>query len=146
MTCQSDFTADEWELILQAPAFTVLYVIQSENCNRDQAYQKMLAGISAIITPMTSAAGSDLVEAVRSAIETGQAPSYPKILPRDLIEARQLTTERCRQVVDLLAQRTPDHEATAFLAWLIAIGQVVAAAPEDTHSDIGSLATALSMN
>jgi hypothetical protein len=146
MTCQSDFTADEWELILQAPAFTVLYVIQSENCSRGQAYQKMLAGISAIITPMTSAAGSDLVEAVRSAIEAGQAPSYPKILPHDLAEARQLTTERCRQVVDLLAQRTPDHEATAFLAWLIAIGQVVAAAPEDTHSDIGSLATALSMN
>lgn len=146
MACQSDFTAEEWEIILQAPAFTVLYVIQAENCSRGQAYQKMLAGISAIITPMTAAAGSDLVEAVRSAIETGQAPSYPKVLPRDLAEARQLTIERCRQVVDLLAQRTPDHEATAFLAWLIAIGQIVAAAPEDADSDVEALAATLTMS
>lgn len=146
MACQSDFTAEEWEIILQAPAFTVLYVIQSENCSRGQAYQKMLAGISTIITPMSSAADSELVEAVRSAIETGQAPRYPKVLPHNLAEARQLTIKRCRQVVDLLAQRTPDHEATAFLAWLMAIGQVVAAESEDAGSDIGSLAATFTMN
>jgi hypothetical protein len=146
MACQSDFTAEEWELLLQAPAFTVLYVIQSDEADRSQTYQKMLAGINAIVTPMTSAADSDLVEAVRSAIVAGQAPAFPKVLPRNLSEARQFTRERCRQVVALLAQRVADDEATAFLAWLMAIGQVVATASEEASNDLGALVATFTLN
>ncbi|RRR69337.1 MAG: hypothetical protein EI684_15910 [Candidatus Viridilinea halotolerans] len=147
MINQDDFTNEEWHTILQAPAFTMLYVIQASNCGPIAAYQKMLVGMRILTQPLAGEQDSDLVYAVRSAICAGQAPNQPDALPKDLAEAHQMTLERCQAVVDLLGQRVPDHEATVYLNWLLALGRAVAATepPHVENDSLGFLATALAL-
>lgn len=132
MTTQADFTTEEWNIILQAPAFAALYVLQSGRYSRPVAHQKMAAGIKAIFDPATHGAGGALVCAVRSALQAGQHPANPDAMPADLAEARQLTIEGCRHATILLAQRTSDAESTAYADWLLAIGEAVAAVVDDS--------------
>lgn len=131
MTSAADFTADEWNLILQAPAFAALYIVQSDIYSRPVALQKMMAGIRAIVETASPGARSELVRAVREAIRTGQRPRYPDIFPTNLVEARQLSLEGCRQAALLLSQRAPAGEAAEYARWLVAIGHIVAAVPDD---------------
>lgn len=130
MISKADFTADEWNIIFQAPVFAALYIIQSGYYNPAVSYRKMLAGLLAITETATPGTHSDLVKEIRTAIHSGQRPSYPERLPASLIEAQWLALEGCRRAAQLLAQRVPDSEANAYAAWLIAIGEAVAAVPD----------------
>ncbi|PDW03496.1 hypothetical protein [Candidatus Viridilinea mediisalina] len=147
MITQADFTREEWQTILQAPAFTMLYVIQTSACGPLVAYQKMLIGMRAMTCPHTNEQHSDLINAVRQAICAGQAPNQPAPLPKNLAEAHQMTLQRCQAVVALLGQRVPDHEATAYLNWLLAIGRAVAATAHTPADEVSlmPLETALAL-
>lgn len=131
MTSRSDFTPDEWNLIFQAPAFAALYIAQAGHYHPGVAYQKLMAGILAIIETAEPDTDSALVKAIRAAIVAGQRPYYPESFPADPAEARGMTLEGCRQAARLLAQRVPDSEASTFIAWLVAIGEAVAAVPDE---------------
>ena len=128
MSIQTDFTVEEWNTLLQAPGFAVLFIIQADQSRREVAYQKMFAGIKAIITPDKATAHSQLVQGVREAFITGQRPCYPSALPHDVPEARQIALEGCRQAAILLAQRVPDDEAECYNRWLLALATFVGAA------------------
>lgn len=131
MTTQDDFTPEEWNVILRAPAFAALYVALSERTSKPAAYQKMVAGIWAIQERAVPDMPSKLVKAIRAALHAGQRPRYPERFPDDLAATRRLSLAACRQAAVLLTQKVPAHEAVAYASWLLAIGRAVAAAPDD---------------
>lgn len=131
MTTQNDYTAEEWNTILQAPGFAVTFIIQSVVCSQPVALQKMLVGITAIVQTAEADPGCDLTEAVRAAILAGQRPHYPPFIPADLREARQVMLRGCKQAAALLSQRAPEDEANAYLGWVFEVARIVAAVPNE---------------
>lgn len=129
MTTQADFTPDEWNILLRAPAFAALYVVLSDRYSRPVAYQKMLAGIWAILETAAPHTSSNLIRAVRAALYAGHS-SYPDHFPADEAALRSLSLIACRQAAVLLTQKVPAHEASAYALWLLAIGETVAAVPD----------------
>ncbi len=131
MFVQTDFTAEEWNIILQSPAFVILYIIQADYYSQPVTYRKVAAGIKAVFGTKEHDVAGNLVRAVRDAIQAGQRPIYPDVVPENLANAHRITLRSCQQVAFLLAQRIPDIEATAFIDWLLEIGAAVAAVPID---------------
>lgn len=132
MNTEIAFTSEEWNILLQAPAFTVIYILQANHSSPSVAYHKLVAGISAILDTAEPRYGSELVAAVRYAIHSGQRPYYPVGFPSDMGEARELALKHCQEAATLLAQRTTSAEADAYIQWLLSIGQIVAAVPESS--------------
>lgn len=131
MTTQADFTPDEWNIILRAPAFAALYVVQSDHYSRSVAFQKMMAGIRAILETATPDTSSKLIRAIRASLHAGQRPRYPESFPSDPAATRRLSLAACRQAAVLLTQKVPPSEASAYALWLLAIGEAVAAVPDE---------------
>lgn len=131
MTTEADFTPDEWNLLLSAPAFAALYIVQSDRHSRLVAYQKMMAGIWAILETAMPDTSSKLIGAVRAALHAGQRPRYPEHFPEDRMAVCRLSLEQCRQAAAILSRRAPDSEAVAYATWLLAIGEAVAAVPDE---------------
>lgn len=130
MSSQADFTPEEWNILFQAPVFAALYILQSGHYSSVAACGKMMAALLAITETAKPGAETELVKAIRAAIHSGQCPSRFARVPASLSEARWVTLDGCRQAARLLAQRAPDSEASAYIAWLVAIGEAVAAAPD----------------
>lgn len=126
MLTQADYTEDEWNTLLQAPAFAILFIIQADHYSLPARYHKLFIGIKAILETAAPNSSSDLIRAVREAIDEGQRPKYPAAFPHNLAEARQLALEGCGKAARLLAQKAPATEADAYSHWLISIGQLVA--------------------
>lgn len=131
MTTQRDYTAEEWNTLLQAPGFAITFIIQSGICSQPVAHRKMLAGIEAIVQTSVAEPSCTLIHSVQEAIMAGQRPHYSFSMPTNLDEARDMMLAGCRQVVRLLSQRAPEDEANAYLRWIFEIARIVAAVPND---------------
>ncbi len=127
MTTQADYTVDEWNLLVQAPALATLFIIQAAPYHRIAVAHKLLAMIAAIGETAPHGPHTELIQAVVAAIQAGQQPRQPSAHPRDLAEARRWVLAQCRQVAALLGQKAPQAEAAAFTGWLIRIGRRVMA-------------------
>ncbi|MEI8165125.1 MAG: hypothetical protein WCG26_02065 [Chloroflexales bacterium] len=150
MTIQTDCTAKEWDLILQAPTLAGLVIIQADHYSLLTITRKTFATLGAIMATAQQQAGTELIQAVATAMRTGQAPWWPTEYPRDMVEAHQWALGRCRQITALLAQKAPEAEAEAFMRWLIAIGQHVALiadapGPHDPQGTEGDARTRLAL-
>ncbi|MEI7771219.1 MAG: hypothetical protein WCI67_14595 [Chloroflexales bacterium] len=130
MTTQADYTAGEWDLILQAPALASLFIIQSGSYNRIAVARKLFAALAVITETAPHGPDTELIQAVSAAMRAGQAPRQPIAHPHDLAAARHWVLEHCRALAALLAQKVPEAEAEAFTRWLIRIGQRVALADD----------------
>ncbi|NTU81111.1 MAG: hypothetical protein HGA45_17305 [Chloroflexales bacterium] len=130
MTTQTDYTADEWDLIVQAPTLASLFVILAQQYRPTAVARKMFAALAAIIETAQNGSSTELIQAVAVAIRAGQAPWWPTASPSDLVAVHAWALERCHQVALLLAQTTPETETAAFTRWLIAIGERAALVPD----------------
>lgn len=126
MTTQADYSADEWNLLLQAPAVAALFVIQAEPYQPRLAIQKLFAALEAITACVPPSSDSELIERVVAAARAGQAPRWPSTYPRNMYIARFWAFDACRQVASLLAQKAPQGEASAFSRWLLGVSLRVA--------------------
>jgi hypothetical protein len=125
MTTQVDYTADEWTLMVQAPALASLFIIQADSYHRIAVARKLMVAIAAISATAPHGPHTELIQAVVAAVQAGRVPRQPIAHPRDLAEARHWTLAQCRQIAALLAQKVPEAEAEAFTGWLISIGRRV---------------------
>lgn len=125
MTTQTNYTVDEWNLLVQAPALATLFIIQAVPYNRIAVAHKLLATIAVISETAPHGPHTELIHAVVAAIQAGRMPRQPSAYPRDLAEARRWVLAQCRQVGALLEQKAPEAEAKAFTGWLIRIGRRV---------------------
>lgn len=135
MTTQSDYTLDEWHLILQAPALASLFIIQADRYNPIVVIRKTFAALTAITETAQQDPESELIQAVISAVLGGQAPEQSNVYHRDLSSASHWALEGCRQVTAMLAQKAPEAEANAFSRWLIGIGRRVAQVSDPSISN-----------
>lgn len=145
MTTQPDYTAKEWNLLLQAPILASLIIIQADQYRLTTVARKTFAALAAIMETAQRETGTELIDAVAAAVREGQAPWWPDAYPSEPDAALRWALLRCRQVAALLAQKVPEAEAEAFARWLLSIGQRVAqvAAPPGPLDPQGGEHTAL---
>lgn len=125
MTTQADYTPEEWDLILQAPALVSLWMIQATHYQPTTVARQLGAALAAISEAVPPEPDTELIQTVVVALRAGQAPPWPTVRPHSLEAARAWTVTGCQQLTALLAQRAPAAEAEAFARWLLGIAQQV---------------------
>ena len=133
MTTQTDYTAEEWHLLIQAPACASLLILNAYVPNRIVIARRLSGAMAGIGATLPHRPNTDLIRAVAAAVQAGRAPRQQIGPPRDLAAARQTLLVQCRQVAAILAQKAPEAEAEAFTRWLIGLGQRVAWAGDATE-------------
>jgi hypothetical protein len=138
MSTKSDYTADEWALITGTPWAVGLAVILSEDQGRKRATEKELAALAAapeLVLP--NFAGNALVqEAVQDIRTSGVAQQV-----RDHSDARGETEQAiytktialCRQLNQLLGEKTSYAESDGYKRFVVEIGRTVARAVADAE-------------
>jgi hypothetical protein len=126
LSISDNYTEEEWNTILRAPALAAIFIIQADVYSPSVAYLKTFAAFTAILETAQQGSSSELVTAVTEALLTGQIPADLTDFPDNLADARRIVLEGCRQAAALLAQRAPHGEADAYNRWLMMIGQHVA--------------------
>jgi hypothetical protein len=132
MTTQIDYTTEEWQSVLTAPALAGMVVILTGQSGPLQMVKEMLA-VSKVLAEVDKHGTSN--ELIRAIVETTKS-AKPDQLPLGqkfgtVEEARAYALDLVRQVAALVDQKAPAEEAQEFKHWLVSIGQKVAEAAKE---------------
>ncbi|MFN8556520.1 MAG: hypothetical protein U0531_03925 [Dehalococcoidia bacterium] len=138
MTTRDDYTVEEWQTLLTAPAAAGLLVTTADMSG--------LIGLSQEARAVTEAAtatgvtiGGALTRALAAAIKEHKNLPVPAGLPNDRMQSRAALIERCRQAADIVAGKAPG-ESESFRRWLVAIAwRTAEAAKEGGFLGIGGM-------
>lgn len=135
MATKSDFTKDEWQLLLDAPPAVGTAVMCAGRSGLG-TIKESLAMASSILGARHHQEGIELIESLsdartkhgeKSTIETLDSPY--RGLPDD--EILRDATEKCRQVWELLDGKVSADELDAYVNWTIHVGEQVALAAKE---------------
>jgi hypothetical protein len=135
MTQKADYTADEWQLLLEIPpavGMAVMVAGKSGLGSMKEALALARATLSARNGYEDSALIQSLVEArlkqgERSEVETMSSP-YRAMQPGEICDD---VVKKCQQVTELLAAKSTAHEARQYRQWALSIGEKVAHAAKE---------------
>jgi hypothetical protein len=122
MTTKSQFNAEEWDRVVQAPALAALTVIVAD---RGGAIRESIA-LGKAYAEARRAGGSELLEAIVS--------SAPRLDPAAVGPPDQLRTQvpdRLRDAVQLLEQKASPEEAEEYRRFILGVADVVAHAHKE---------------
>jgi hypothetical protein len=122
MTTKSEFNAEEWERVAQAPAFAALMVMLAE---RGGAIRESIA-LGRVYAEARSAGGHELIHELAS--------SAPQINPAEMGQPDQLKAElpeRIRAAIDLVEQKATPDEAHEYRDFILHVAEVVAHAAKE---------------
>ena len=122
MTTKSDFNAEEWERVAQAPALAALTVMLAD---RGGAIRESIA-LGKAYAEARGAGGGELIEALVS--------TPPHINPADMGQPDQLRTqlpERIGQAVRTVEEKGTPEEAQQYRDFILRVGDVVANAAKE---------------
>ncbi len=136
MSMKSQFTPDEWQLLLDVPPLvgTAVMVAGSSGLGTiKEAFtlaNSVLRGKSEFVSNELIAALIDarLEDGDRSEVEQLTHNTYRQMKPDELLVA---VLGKCREVRQLLSQKSTPQEAEQFCAWTLDIGERVAAAAKE---------------
>lgn len=130
MTTKADYTAEEWQVLMQAPMLTALNVIAASPSGPVGVVQEMLAVTKAVLDSVEPAPGHELVAAVAAEFkETKGEAAIMKGLKAEELKSRSL--EGSRQVAALLDRKATPEEAAAFKQWLTEMARRAAEAAKE---------------
>jgi hypothetical protein len=130
MTTKSDYTPEEWTLLMQAPMMAAMNVIAASPSGPIGATQEMMAVTSMELGAAEKASGNELIAAVATEFkETKGKAAKVEGLKADELKSRSL--DACRQVAALLDQKSTPEEATAFKQWLLGMARSAASAAKE---------------
>jgi hypothetical protein len=145
MTNKSNFSPDEWKLLLESVMMTGIAVTAAEPSGLWGVLKESLAGGSALVKAKTDAGSNPLIKAVVDELDTAQGRSIArdglkeKLAGTKPAEIKAKCIETLRQVGMLLDAKAP-ADASAFKGWLRQISQHVAeAATEGGFLGIGGV-------
>jgi hypothetical protein len=122
MTTKSEFNAEEWEPVAQAPALAGLLVMMAE---RGGTLRESVA-VGKAYAEARRDGGSELLEPIVSAA--------PRIDPASLgpaDHAREQLPERIREAVKIVEQKATPEEAEEYRQFLLRVADVVAHAHKE---------------
>jgi hypothetical protein len=122
VTTKSEFNAEEWDKVAQAPAFAALMVMLAE---RGGAIRESIA-LGKAYGEARGERGSELIQQLAS--------SPPQINPADMGQPDQLRTqlpERIRTAVAAVEQKATPEEAQEYRDFVLHVADVVAHAAKE---------------
>jgi hypothetical protein len=122
MTTKSEFNADEWDRVVQAPAFAALMVMLAE---RGGAIRESIA-LGKAYAEARRAGGSELIKDMVSAA--------PQINPAEMGQRDQLRSqlpERVHGAIALVEQKGTPEEAQEYRDFVLHVADVVAHAAKE---------------
>jgi hypothetical protein len=133
MTDKSNFSPDEWKLLLESVMLTGIAVTAAEPSGLWGVLKESFAGGSALVQAKMDAAANPLIKAVVAELDTAQGRSIARDGLKERLfgakppEIKARCIETLRQVATLLDAKAP-VDALAFKGWLRQISQHVAEA------------------
>jgi hypothetical protein len=122
VTTKSEFNAEEWDRVAQAPAFAALMVMLAE---RGGAIRESIA-LGKAYAKARQAGGSELVEQLVSAA--------PQVNPHEMgsrDKVRSQLPERIRDGIGLVEQKATPEEAQEYRDFILHVADVVAHAAKE---------------
>ena len=136
MTDKSNFTPEEWKLLLESVMMAGIAVTAAEPSGLWGLLKESLASSSALAQAQVDPRSGPLVKAVVADLETPQGQSIArdglreKLASRNPAELKAQCIETLRQAGALIDSKTPD-DAAAFKGWRREISQHVAEAAKE---------------
>lgn len=135
MTTKSDFTQDEWQLLLDVPPAVGTAVMYAGRSGLG-SIKESLAMASSILGARHGHEGIELIEALsdarvkdgeKSSIETLSSP-YRGLSDEEILRD---AVGKCSQAADLLAEKAAPSEMEAYVNWAIEVAEQVALAAKE---------------
>lgn len=135
MSKKSDYSREEWQLLLDVPpavGTAVMYAGQSGVGSVKEA----MAMASGILGARNGFEGLELIESLvaarienneKSSIETLDSP-YVDLTPDQILDD---AVARCRRVSDILDDKATDDEADGYVEWTVSLAEKVANAAKE---------------
>jgi hypothetical protein len=136
MTDRSNFSQDEWQLLLESAMLTGIAVTAAEPSGLWGVLKESFAGGSALVQAKMSAGSNPLVKAVAAELDTARGRSIARdgikgnLAGAKPAEIKARCIETLRRVGKLLDENAPS-DALAFKEWLRQISRHVADASKE---------------
>jgi hypothetical protein len=128
MTGRSDFTEEEWELVLEGPPTAGIIVVTSQ---RGGTFRESLAMGKAYGEARRQHGASQLLDEI-----TGTKPKVDRSRFHSPEELRQHGLERLREVAQLLERKASEQELDDYRSFVLALADKVAAAHREDGVDV----------
>ena len=136
MATKTDFSPDEWKLLLESPMMTSMAVTAAEPSGLWGMLKESFAGATALAKAASGAGANSLIKAVATDFTTSEGRSTArddlkaKLAGSKAADIKIKSIEALKQVSVLLDTKAP-ADAAAFKGWLRQIGEDVADAAEE---------------
>ena len=135
MTTKADYTAEEWNVIMQSPMAAAMVVMFASPSNPVGLAQETFAVSKMLAENVGNPSGVGLIDAVAEQIKDAEGrkaaqPPRPEA-GADLTALKGRALGTLRQLNDLLAAKVPAEEATSFRQWILTTAQRVAGAAKE---------------
>jgi hypothetical protein len=135
MTTRSDYTAEEWNVIMQSPMAAAMMVMLASPSNPVGLAQEAFAVSKMLAENVGKPSGVGLIDAVAEQIKDAEGRKAAQLptpeAGADLAALKGRALDTLRQLSALLAAKAPADEATSFRQWLLATAQRVAGAAKE---------------
>ena len=126
MAKKTDFTSEEWQLILSMPQVASLYIALASPSNPLGLAQELIASTKGIVETLKTTSGNELLDAVsadiREKVEKRERLEPPFKTSNDLNQIRAQCLQALREVTALLSQKAP-ADAQAYKQWVYQAAQ-----------------------
>jgi hypothetical protein len=129
MTSKSDFTAEEWQLILEAPPSAGLIVVTAQ---RGGSFRETIAMAKAYAEARQQHGKSELLDDIVAAKPERDHTHY-----HSAEELKQHGLQHLRDSVALLEKKATPEEVEEYRRFIVTLSQKVAAAHREHGQDVG---------
>lgn len=139
MFSKTDFSAEEWALLLRSPMLAGMAVTAADPSGLIGLLKESFAGGAAMVQAATDPAANELVKAVAGDFQNGEGREIAReglkaeFGDAQPTEIKAKAVAGLRQASDLLAAKAP-ADAQAFRDWLRTVGEKTAAAASEGGS------------
>ncbi|MEO7912983.1 MAG: hypothetical protein ABIV47_25320 [Roseiflexaceae bacterium] len=135
MTTKADYTAEEWNSIMQSPMAAAMVVMFASPSNPVGLAQETFAVSKMLAENVGKPSGVGLIDAVSEQLKDAEGrkaaqPPWPEA-GADLAALKGRALDTLRQLNDLLAAKAPVDEASSFRKWILDTAQRVASAAKE---------------
>ena len=131
MADKSDFTPEEWKLIVAAAPMVGLAVTCASPNGPWGVMKEMLSMGMAMAEMLHKGSSNPLIAALTADLKARQTkPESPQNI-KDPEQGRELALNHVRAVNDVIDRKVKPEEAAEFKKWLLAVGQRVAQASNE---------------
>ena len=128
MTSKSDFTAEEWQLILEAPPSAGMVVVTAQ---RGGSFRETIAMAKAYVEARQEHGKSELLDAIVAAKPERDHTHYHS--PEEL---KEHGLQHLRDSVALLQRKAKPEEVEEYRAFIVALSHKVAAAHREHGQEV----------